>query len=84
LAGHWRKTSEIIHPHLSVPHFPVGKTGRKNVGQKNRRREQVSTYGEECGNKISRKFTPGVFDHYQVNNGKSDFATPLRSNEFIV
>ncbi len=56
----------------------------QNHSRRFRRREQVSTYGEECGNKISRKFTLGVFDHYQVNDGKSDFAKALRSNEFIV
>jgi hypothetical protein len=26
----------IADPHLPVPHFPVGKTRQKNVGQKNR------------------------------------------------
>ena len=61
-------------------------TGRGGDARRltSRRREKVSVYGEECGNKISRKFTPGVFDHHQVNDGKSDFAKALRSNEFIV
>jgi hypothetical protein len=26
----------IVDPHLPVLHFPIGKTGQKNVGEKNR------------------------------------------------